>query len=58
MPSLLAVLTLLLLTGCASDQYSSVPEPSGEWVPANPPPPVMPTAGASRLISASGEHAP
>ena len=25
------------ITGCASTEYSDVPEPSGEWVPANPP---------------------
>lgn len=31
------MLTVLLLAGCASDEYSRVPEPSGEWVPANPP---------------------
>jgi len=31
------LLILLLLAGCASDEYSKVPEPSGAWVPANPP---------------------
>jgi len=31
------ILLTLLLAGCASDEYSRVPEPSGEWVPANPP---------------------
>jgi len=25
-----------LLAGCASNEYSKVPEPSGEWVAANP----------------------
>lgn len=33
------VLTLVVLAGlagCASDEYSKVPEPTGEWVPANP----------------------
>jgi len=25
------------ITGCASTEYSNVPEPSGEWMPANPP---------------------
>ncbi len=34
-PTLLIL--LLLLTSCASDEYSKVPEPSGAWVPANPP---------------------
>ncbi len=27
----------ILLTGCAANEYSQVPEPSGEWVAANPP---------------------
>ena len=31
------LMVLLLVTGCASDEYSRVPEPSGAWVPANPP---------------------
>jgi len=31
------LLILLLLAACASDEYSKVPEPSGAWVPANPP---------------------
>lgn len=26
----------VLLAGCASNEYSKVPEPQGEWVPANP----------------------
>jgi hypothetical protein len=30
------VIALALLAGCASE-YSKVPEPTGEWVPANPP---------------------
>jgi hypothetical protein len=35
---LLAMLvTLLCLASCASRDYSKVPEPTGEWVPANPP---------------------
>jgi len=42
----------LLLVGCNSDQYSELPEPSGQWVPAIPPapPPVPlnPALGASR----------
>jgi hypothetical protein len=49
---------LLALAGCASNEYSSVPEPSGEWVPANPPgfaaSPGGPVPG--RMISASREH--
>jgi hypothetical protein len=31
------LLILLALAACASNEYSKVPEPSGEWVPANPP---------------------
>jgi hypothetical protein len=31
------LLILLLLAACAGDEYSKVPEPSGAWVPANPP---------------------
>ena len=31
------LLALLTLAGCASNEYSAVPEPTGEWVPANPP---------------------
>lgn len=33
---LLALAVLILLAGCAGE-YSKVPEPTGEWVPANPP---------------------
>jgi hypothetical protein len=32
----LCVITLSSLLGCASTEYSNVPEPSGDWVPANP----------------------
>ena len=32
----LVLATLTLLAGC-SNEYSRVPEPSGAWVPANPP---------------------
>ena len=33
-----AILALaVLLAGCAGSEYSQVPEPSGDWVPANPP---------------------
>ncbi len=32
----LALVVLAALSGCASTEYSKVPEPSGEWVPANP----------------------
>ncbi len=32
----LALVVLAALTGCASTEYSKVPEPTGEWVPANP----------------------
>lgn len=32
----LALVVLATLSGCASTEYSKVPEPSGEWVPANP----------------------
>lgn len=35
--SLLSTLALIALAGCASDEYSQVPEPTGPWVPANPP---------------------
>lgn len=34
---LIAVAALVLLSGCASDEYSKEPEAQGEWVPANPP---------------------
>lgn len=37
MRALLAVVVLTALAGCASNEYSKVPEPTGEWVPANPP---------------------
>lgn len=33
----LALAAAVLLTGCAANEYSQVPEPSGEWVAANPP---------------------
>jgi hypothetical protein len=32
-----ALAVLALLGGCASNEYSKVPEPQGDWVPANPP---------------------
>lgn len=32
-----AFVVLLVLGGCASHEYSEVPEPAGEWVAANPP---------------------
>ena len=31
------LIVMLFLAGCASDEYSRLPEPSGPWVPANPP---------------------
>jgi len=34
LPTLLA---LFCLAGCTATEYSKVPEPTGEWVPANPP---------------------
>jgi hypothetical protein len=34
LPTLIA---LVCLAGCASTEYSRVPEPTGAWVPANPP---------------------
>ena len=42
-----ALVTAALLAGCASNEYSKVPEPTGEWVAANPlslmaPPPLPP----------------
>jgi hypothetical protein len=33
---LLSLIMLICLTGCASE-FSKMPEPTGEWVPANPP---------------------
>jgi hypothetical protein len=33
---LLSLIMLAWLTGCASE-YFKVPEPTGAWVPANPP---------------------
>lgn len=37
MRSILALAVLAGLSACASDEYSKVPAPSGEWVPVNPP---------------------
>ena len=37
MRSILCVILLGFLTGCSSHEYSNVPEPSGDWVPANSP---------------------
>lgn len=37
MRSMLALVVLAGLSACASDEYSKVPAPSGEWVPVNPP---------------------
>jgi hypothetical protein len=34
---LLSLIALAFLAGCAATDYSKVPEPTGEWVPANPP---------------------
>ena len=31
------LIALVCLAGCAATEYSKVPEPTGEWVPANPP---------------------
>ncbi len=49
------LLILLLLAACASDEYSKVPEPSGAWVPANPPalaaPPVQLNAALARGVA-------
>ena len=33
----LALAAAVLLTGCAANEYSQVPEPTGDWVAANPP---------------------
>ena len=33
---LLSLIVLVCLAGCAGE-YSKVPDPTGEWVPANPP---------------------
>lgn len=35
--ALLLAASAALLSACASNEYSKVPEPTGEWVPANPP---------------------
>ena len=43
------VIALACLAGCASE-YSRVQEPTGEWVPANPP---HLTAGPTRLYPTS-----
>ena len=32
----LALVALALLAGCASNEYSKVPDPVVEWLPANP----------------------
>ena len=34
---ILCVIVLGFLISCSSHEYSNVPEPSGDWVPANPP---------------------
>jgi hypothetical protein len=34
---LLALGSIFLLAGCASSEYSTVPQPTGEWVAVNPP---------------------
>lgn len=52
------IVALALLTGCASNEYSKVPEPTGEWVPANPTslmaeqatPPAPPQRGWGRRV--------
>ena len=45
---ILALTAAALLAGCTSNEYSKVPEPTGEWVAANPAsltaPPVPPPA--------------
>ena len=35
-PNFPTLIALVLLAGCAAPEYSKVPEPIGEWVPANP----------------------
>ena len=42
----LAITTAALLAGCASNEYSKVPEPTGDWVAANPPSLTAPVAPA------------
>ena len=37
MRPILALAAVTLLTGCAANEYSQIPEPSGEWIAANPP---------------------
>lgn len=37
MRPIIALAVLVALSACASDEYSQVPAPSGEWVPVNPP---------------------
>ena len=32
---IIALIVIICLAGCASTEYSSVPEPSGPWMPAN-----------------------
>lgn len=45
---ILTLSTAALLAGCASTEYSKVPEPTGDWVAANPAslmaPPALPPA--------------
>lgn len=59
----LVLAALALLAGC-SNEYSSVPEPTGAWVPANPPslmaqpapePALRPAVRAIRLRQAQRE---
>ncbi len=49
---------ILALAGCASNEYSTVPEPTGEWVPANRPSLATspPSPAPGRMISASRER--
>jgi hypothetical protein len=49
MRPLLSLILLACLTGCTSE-YSRVPEPTGAWVPANPP---RLTSEPTRLYSTS-----
>jgi len=52
------LIVLICVAGCASMGYSKIPEPTGAWVPANPPRVVgesPPSAHPARLpVTAQG----
>jgi hypothetical protein len=47
------MIALACLAGCAAMEHSAVPEPTGEWVPVNPPRLAGETAPGARPTSLS-----